>query len=254
MTRRNPFPGVTRITDRHGKVRWRFRRKGFSTYLPGPYASAEFRAAYEAALAEVTTPATYDRHPYGTLNWLIEVYLRSPRHKDKSPATRRVLARELDWLRDQAGHLPITGFRPRHVEALLGRKGGPAAANKVRKNLSMLFNHALRKLDVPGLTGNPARGADRMTEADGGFYTMTEAEMAQFLAHHGPGSKARLVFLLARNTGAARADLSRLTWGNIKDGRISYRRGKTKIGATSRSCPSWRPSWRSCRAGWIAWR
>ena len=49
MKRRNPFPGVSRVTDRHGEVRFRFRRKGFDTYLPGPYASAEFRAAYEAA-------------------------------------------------------------------------------------------------------------------------------------------------------------------------------------------------------------
>ena len=44
--RRNPYPGVTRVTDRHGKVRWRFRRKGFSAYLAGPYGSADVRAAY----------------------------------------------------------------------------------------------------------------------------------------------------------------------------------------------------------------
>jgi len=139
MKRRNPFPGVSRVTDRHGKVRWRFRRKGFTTYLPGAYGSAEWRAAYEAAVAEVKTPAIIERNPHGTLAWLIESYLRSPRHKNKSDATRRVLSRELDWLRDQAGDLPVAGFRAKHVEALMGRKDGPSAANKVRKNLSMLF-------------------------------------------------------------------------------------------------------------------
>ena len=229
MKRRNPFPGVSRVTDRHGKVRWRFRRKGFTTYLPGAYGSAEWRAAYEAAVAEVKTPAIIERNPHGTLAWLIESYLRSPRHKNKSDATRRVLSRELDWLRDQAGDLPVAGFRAKHVEALMGRKDGPSAANKVRKNLSMLFTYAI-KIEVDGVTVNPARAADRMSEGDEGFHTWTAAEMAQFLRHHGPGSKARLVFLLALNTGAARADLTRLTWGNIRDGRISYKRGKTGVG------------------------
>lgn len=227
--RRNPFPGVSRVVDRHGKVRWKFRRKGFTTYLPGPYGSIEFRAAYEAAVDQVKTPVIMDRHPYGTLNWLIENYLKSPKHKSKSEATRRVLSRELDWLRDQAGDLPVAGFRAKHVEALMGRKDGPAAANKVRKNLSMLFTHAI-KLELEGVTVNPARAADRMREGDEGFHTWTASEMAPFLKHHETGSKARLVFMLALNTGAARADLCRMTWGNVRDGRISYKRGKTKIG------------------------
>ena len=41
MTRRkNPFPGVTRIVDQHGKTRFRFRSKGFTCYLPGHMCSA----------------------------------------------------------------------------------------------------------------------------------------------------------------------------------------------------------------------
>ena len=48
--RRNPYPGVTRATDRHGRVRWRFRRGRVDCYLPGPYGSEAFRAAYEAAV------------------------------------------------------------------------------------------------------------------------------------------------------------------------------------------------------------
>ena len=226
--RRNPYPGVTRITDRHGKVRWRFRRKGFSAYMPGPYGSAEFRAAYEAAVNESRTPASYTRDPHGTLGWLIEHYLRSPKHKNKSEARRRVLRRELDWLRDVAGDLPLASFRGRHVEALMAKKDGPAAANKVRKNLSFLFAYAIRQ-EVPGVTTNPARAAEKMRKGDDGFHTWTEAEMEKFLEHHGPGTKARLVFLLALNTGASRADLARMSWGNIKGGRISYRRGKTGV-------------------------
>lgn len=129
----------------------------------------------------------------------------------------------------QAGDLPLAGFRAKHVEALMEHRNGPAAANKVRKNLSMLFKHAI-KLEVEGVTVNPTKVADRMREGDERFHTWTASEMAQFLKHHETGSKARLVFMLALNTGAARADLCRMTWGNIRDGRISYKRGKTKIG------------------------
>lgn len=230
MTRRKkPYPGVSRAIDRHGKVRWRFRRKGFSCYLTGPYGSAEFHAAYEAAIEEVRTPASYSTAPHGSLAWLIEHYLRSPKHKNKSEATRRVLHRELDWLRSTAGDLPVARFRVRHIEALMAKKPGPAAANKVRKNLSMLFTYAIKQ-EVEGVTTNPARAADRMTEGEDGFHTWTEAEMARFLDHHGTGTKARLVFLLALNTGAARADLSRMTWGNIRGGKIAYKRGKTGVG------------------------
>ena len=70
---------------------------------------------------------------------------------------------------------------------------------------------------------------ERMKEGGEGFHTWTAAEMAQFLKRHGPGTKARLVFRLAQNTGAARADLTRLTWGNIQNGKIRYSRGKTGI-------------------------
>lgn len=138
-----------------------------------------------------------------------------------------MIRRELDWLCEQAGDLPYARIETRHVEALMEKKEGPSAANKVKKNLSLLFNFAIRK--GFGVHFNPARFADRRKENEDGFHTWTEGEMEQFLAHFGPGTKARLVFLLALNTGASRLDLSRLTWGNINGGRISYSRGKTKV-------------------------
>ena len=51
MRRRNPFPGVTTVEDRHGKLRYRMRRsvggRKVDCYLPGIIGSNEFRAAYE---------------------------------------------------------------------------------------------------------------------------------------------------------------------------------------------------------------
>ncbi len=43
MKRNHPYPGVTRVKDRHGKIRWRFRKKGCSEcYIKGAYGSKEF--------------------------------------------------------------------------------------------------------------------------------------------------------------------------------------------------------------------
>jgi integrase len=225
--RRNPFPGVTRTVDRHGRTRWRFRRMGFTVYLHGAYGSVEFRAEYEAALAGWRTPATASVS--GSLAWLIEQYLGSPRYRDLSQSRKRSIRGELDWLRVQAGDLPYAHFRVRHVESLMDRKTGPTAANTVKKNLSMLFNFAAKKLDFTGQ--NPARHADKRKVNRDGYHTWTEGEIDRFLALHGPGTKARLVALLALNTGMSRQDLARAGWQNVKDGRIAYRRGKTGVGA-----------------------
>lgn len=228
--RKNPFPGVTRVVDRHGKVRWRFRRKGRADlYLPGPYASAEFRAAFEAAIAGTEKPAPRTAATYGTIAWLIEQYLRSPKHLNLSDIRRKTIRRELDWLRKEAGQYPMARIATRHVEALMARKSGPTAANSVKKNVSMLFNFAI-KHELADQKHNPARLADRRKQNPDGYHTWTEAEIGQFLAFHKPGSKPRLAALLMMNTGASRQDVIRLGWQNIEGERIRYRRHKTDIG------------------------
>ncbi len=229
MRRRdNPFPGVSRAIDRHGKVRWRYRRKGFSCYLPGPYASAGFRASYEAA-AEGSRSSGRSSTPRGTLSWLVEQYLSSPKYRNLSDSRKRSIRGELDWLRRQAGDLPFTRLGTRHVEALMAKKAGPTAANTVKKNLSMLFNFAIKR--ELGVTHNPARYAERLKVNPDGYHTWTESEIERYLARHGEGTKARLACLLTLNTGASRQDLVRMGWQNVSEGRIAYRRGKTQVGA-----------------------
>lgn len=82
---------------------------------------------------------------------------------------------------------------------------------------------------------NPARFAEKMKTNPDGHHTWTDAEVDRFLARHPAGSKARLVCLLALNTGMSRTDLSRLGWQHVtqKDGkaRIAHKRAKTFVGA-----------------------
>ena len=108
MKKRSPFPGVTRVSDRHGKTRWRFRAKwGFSTSLPGQYNSAEFRAAYEEAVNGCKAKPIRSNAVVGSMAWLVEEYIRSPKYADLSDGRRRSLRRLLDWIRTEVGKLPF---------------------------------------------------------------------------------------------------------------------------------------------------
>jgi integrase len=229
--RKNPFPGVSRQVDRHGKVRFRFRRYGKTdVYLPGEYGSVEFRQAYEKCVEGHRKAPAREALKAGTISWLIVQYLTSSRYADLSDSRKKTLRRELEWLRQQAGDLPFASLEPRHVEALMARKKGPSAANTVKKNLSMLFNFAIKK-SLHGQKFNPATSADRRTENPDGFHTWTEEEIAQYLAFHPPGSKPRLAMLLFLYTGASRQDGARMGRQHMSGLRIIYSRGKTRVGA-----------------------
>ena len=145
---RNPFPGVTRIVDRHGKVRWRFRMKGAaSCYIPGEYGSVEFRAAYENALQGTVRGAAVSRSAHGTIDWLIEHYKRSPKWAKLAPISQRNLGNELDQFSREYGRKHVAGLRTEHVEAILAKKGTerPAAANRLLKLIRRLCRFAIRK-------------------------------------------------------------------------------------------------------------
>lgn len=228
MRRKNPFPGVSRVVDRHGKTRWRVRHKGKSGYLHGSYGSAEWRTNYEAFIDGAVRPEP-SKTKCGTIGWLIEQYLGSLRFQNLSDTRKKTVRLQLDWLRKEAGKYHFADLQVRHVEALMGKKTGPTAANAVKKNMSMLYNFAAKKLDYTGT--NPARFAERMKENPDGFHTWTEVEIDRFLKFHGPQTKARLLILLALNTGMARQDLASAGWQHVKDGRIAYRRGKTSVAA-----------------------
>lgn len=227
---KKPFPHVSRTEDRHGKVRWRFRKGAVDTYLPGAFGSVDFRAAYEAALKGSKLPTIRTSAAYGTFAWLIEQYLRSGRYLDQSEGRRKSLRGILEWIREKAGDLPFNRFAAKHVEGLMGKKTGPTAANSVKKTLSILFRFAI-KHELCGQKVNPAAFADRRKESADGFHTWTDAEIAKFLEHHKPGTKARLALMIFLCTGAARQDAAAMGRQNVKDGRIRYRRGKTGVEA-----------------------
>lgn len=141
IRRKNPYPDVRKNIVK-GKIYWRFERGDYRCNLSGPYDSSAFIAAYEAALQGSKVPASTAAPD--TVSWLIEQYLGSLKFLNLSDSRKRTICLELDWLREMAGKYHFARLNVRHVEALMAKKTGPAAANTVKKNLSMLFTSPQR--------------------------------------------------------------------------------------------------------------
>lgn len=227
--KKNPFPGVGNkpVIDRHGVKRWRLRKtvKGrkIDTYLPGPYASVEFRAAYDAAINPA--PVKKTAGSAGTFDNVITTYRGSKGFQGLAQSTRYAKGKRLDWIRELIGPAALTDLQPYQIEAMMDRKGGPDAANRLRKELSELFDFARKKMGMN--IANPTGAVDKRKTREGGFHTWTAQEVQQFRDAHPTGTKARLALELMLATGAARQDACAMGRQNIKGTSIYYRRGKT---------------------------
>ncbi|WP_299837514.1 tyrosine-type recombinase/integrase [uncultured Jannaschia sp.] len=230
MTRKKPFPGVGNqpVIDPSGKRRWRLRRtyKGrkINTYLPGAYGSEEFRTAYEAALTGAMVPKMTAKP--GTIGELIETYLARPLFLDLKASTRKAKRLRLDWIKTAIGDAPYAKLKPHHVAKVMDKFGGPNAANRFKKDLSQLYDHAAEMKGYAGI--NPAKLAKAHKAPKGGHHTWTDAEIEAFRAFHPSGTLIRRAMELMLNTGAARVDVVGLGRPNVRDDKIVYRRQKTE--------------------------
>ena len=226
MSKRNPYPGVTKVYDRHSKARWRFRLAGKpSCYVHGAYGSEQFRREYEAALN--ASPALSVKEPKrGSWDWLIVQYIKGPDFKRiNSESFRRNLLRQFNRFRIEFGDCLVADLKPYHVDSIVGRMvDTPAAANERLKLIKRLCRFAMRREYI---FADPTFGIKRLPTNPDGYYTWTDADIAQFEARHRPESKAVLAMRLMLYTGAARQDTAAMGRQNIKGGRLEYRRIKT---------------------------
>lgn len=120
----------------------------------------------------------------------------------------------------------VEHMRRRHVlniKAALAET--PRHANKVLKRLSQLMELAV---ELEWRTDNPVRGVARYRIDGTGYHTWDEGEITRFYEVHPFGSPAYLAMALILYTGASRVDVVKLGKGNVRDGRIVYRRQTTR--------------------------
>ncbi|CAM5405866.1 tyrosine-type recombinase/integrase [Frigidibacter mobilis] len=206
-------------------MRWRIREKGFTAELGTDWGSEDFRRRYAAAVNREKPGASAARTIPGSFNDLaVRFYaLHLPTVSASTAADYRAI---IEPLRLKHGDKRVAHMRARHVLEIKAELAQtPQKANKTLKRLSQMMDLAVT---LEWRTDNPVRGLKRFPTDPSGFHAWDEGEIAQFYEVHHMGSVAHLCMTLMLYTGAAKCDAVMLGKGNLRDGRLVYRRRKTK--------------------------
>lgn len=247
------LPYLERDQDRHGNPRVYVRRHGRRIRLKAEEGTTAFAEAYSAALvslqprgaSSVSAPAT--RRP-GTLGWLGTKYFGSKEFKriaEKSQQARRsyieTCLREplSDDDPEQMMNCPLKFVSAQKIKRLVDLAPTDGAAANRRKHLSALCAWGV---DAGHLPTNYTRDTKTIKQATDGFYTWSEADVAQFAERHPIGTKAHLALGLLLFTGARRQDMVTFGKQHVREGWLRYVPKKTLYKRRTESQKPWLPA------------
>ena len=208
MPRPRP-PHLLREVSRHGTVRWVVRvGHGPRIPLPGEYASADFMAAYHAAVRG-ESPTQAKRVDERSLEFLVRQWQASSSWAALAKATQRQRANILRHVLKTAGDKPYKAIDKAHiVEGRERRAKTPSQANNFLNTMRSLFRWAIEQDFVKG---DPTEGVRIVKRPQtGGFKVWSDDEIERFKERWPVGTRERLAFALLRTTGLRRGDAARL--------------------------------------------
>ena len=223
---------VNAFVDRHGKVRYYFRRRGSrSVKLPGLPGSIEFMSAYQAALATVAPPPASPKHVIrGSLTEVTTGYFRSAAFANLSASSQQVYRLVLNPVLAAHGHRLVREMPKAAARNIIEAIGAtrPGKANLTRAALSQVMAYAI----ATGVrTDNPFSGLEQYRL--GTDHTWTEAEIVQFERCWRLGTRERLAYALLLYTGQRGGDVVKMTRNDIVDGYIRVSQDKARKGTTN---------------------
>jgi integrase len=219
------------FTDRHGKVRVRFRRKGQETYYFKATAwSAAFMEEYQACLDRRAAPAIEPgarRAKPGTFSALIAMYYGSPQFLGLKASTQVTYKGILERFRARHGDKRVATLERHHIAAIIGKMSAtPAAANNLLDRIKLLMAFAV---DMGWRADDPTHKLKGFKIAGDGFHSWSDAEIARFESRHPIGSKARLALALLLYLGQRRSDVVTLGWQHVSGRTIAVCQKKTGV-------------------------
>lgn len=229
---------VSSYKDRHGRVRWRFRRRGLTVALPGQPGEEPFQRAYLAALEGRPIRAEVVRHPNHALPQTLRAAWRHYAGQDADFKRLRPTSREQYIARAERllamrvspadpliwGDVPLADLKRRHVKALLGQMADRPHAGY--DALVVLRKIVQTGMDLEWIETDPTHMVRYRPQSDG-HRAWTDEERAKFEQRHALGTLPRTVYALALYTGQRRADLVRLTWDDLAEDRFLLVQEKT---------------------------
>jgi integrase len=203
---------VQRFQDRHGRVRYYYRRPGFKLVsLPGQPGSTEFMDAYAAAAGSDPVAIGQAKTLPGSIRALVVAYYQSSNWKALDPATHRNYRSVLDPFCERLGadgekygDAPARGVQIRHVYKILDRMADtPGAARNTIKRLRMVWAFGLERQLV---ATNPFKEV-KLPKEGAGFRPWTEADIEKYEEFWPDGSRERLALYLLLYTLVRRSDV-----------------------------------------------
>lgn len=218
-------PYVKAYPDRHGKMRYYFRRRGFkSATLPDPTDPA-FAEAYRSALGEARPAATSITEGPRSLGALIAQYYLSLPFRNARPTTQRTYRSVLEPFRLKHGDKPAVGLEPRHLSAIFHAMAAtPAQASNLRKRLKAVYDLGV---ELEWVKDNPVSRTKRIKYKVGGHTPWTEAEIAAYRARWPSGTRERLALEILLSAAERRSDAIVLGSQHYRGGQISVVQHKT---------------------------
>jgi integrase len=237
MPRPRP-PHLVRETTRHGKVVWYVRRgssgtRGARARLRGEFGTAEFMAAYQAALAERPAESPRAKGPAaGTLAWLIARYRETVHWQNLSAATRRQRENIFVHVIESAGKQPIARIIQATIIAGRDRRAAktPAQARNFLDAMRGLFRWAQ---EAGHVASDPTAGVRNPKRKSGpGFRAWTEDDVIAYERRWPVGTRQRVWFDILIYTGLRRGDAVRLGRQHVRGGVAVLTTEKSQGGMT----------------------
>ncbi len=181
-------PFLHRQITRHGKAVWYFRKgKGRRVRIPGEYGSAQFLAAYDAALgghrAARKSPAS------GSFAWGLSLYRQSQTWGALSPATRR---QRDNIFAKIAGTHGETSLRRMEAGRHRGRKGQARRTPTAARHFVEALRGMFRWLVESGLVASdPTIGITVVKPKSEGFAAWTRSSAPAGLSERARGSRSK---------------------------------------------------------------
>lgn len=224
MMRRWLPENVTAYKDRHGKVRYRFRKRGLPTYHfrfePG---TPEFMAEYHDAKSAV--PEVQERASPYTYDALIASFYHSKKWMAMKPSSQKTYRGIIERFRAKNGTKDVRRVTAAAIDAKLASMAEtPAAANNLRKTLARLHRHAI-KLDWR--RDNPVDATDAYKQGKG-WHCWTEGEIQAFRDRWPLGTRERLALELLLNTALRESDVVIVGRQHLRDGELHLHHGKNE--------------------------
>ncbi|WP_238368246.1 site-specific integrase [Mesobacterium pallidum] len=160
---------------------------------------------------------------------VVRHYMAHAKFQEKKPRTRQDYEKHLAYISDKLGQLSPKNIERRHVISWLeawAKKETPHKANYRFRVLRIVLEHAIDMGLLP-TGGNPARDVAELKYEKRDRQPWPADRVKAFREDFPHDLRVRLLFELLVGTGQRIGDVLKMQWGDIKDGGIEVKQGKT---------------------------